>query len=347
MVKVVQPLPDGPLDIIGDVHGELEALQQLLHRLGVDVERRRATRPIVFVGDLVDRGPDSIGVVQVVQRLVDAGLAYAVVGNHELNVMRNQTKEGNGWFHGDDTDHFQINERKIRFGSRLADAAQRQQCVDFFNTLPLVLQRDDLQVVHAGMDEAALRQLPEQCNVAQLCSEIDDDIVRHLSADGTWQRSEQDKRAFSKLRVQSHKPDRHLHEVGVCAVTKQVRNPIKILTSGLEELIEEGSTYWAGGQWRFARRSDWWRQWRGRPTVVGHYWRMREPLPTTDVFADYGATGWANGVFCVDYSAGRRYEERAQGTATGFHRALAALRWPERVVQFDDTPAPVATTGFG
>ena len=71
MTRLRVALPEGPLDIIGDIHGEIDALRVLLTRLGVDLARRRAPRHLVFVGDLVDRGPDSVAVVQLVADLVD------------------------------------------------------------------------------------------------------------------------------------------------------------------------------------------------------------------------------------------------------------------------------------
>lgn len=71
MAKLIQTLPDGPLDIIGDVHGEADALRSLLARLGCDPVKKTAQRPLVFVGDLVDRGPDSVAVVALVKGHVD------------------------------------------------------------------------------------------------------------------------------------------------------------------------------------------------------------------------------------------------------------------------------------
>jgi serine/threonine protein phosphatase 1 len=62
---------DGPVAVVGDVHGCLGALDALLAQLG-DV-------PLFHLGDLVDRGPDSRGVVQ---RMIDVG-ARGVRGNHE------------------------------------------------------------------------------------------------------------------------------------------------------------------------------------------------------------------------------------------------------------------------
>ncbi|MDH3441675.1 MAG: metallophosphoesterase, partial [Gammaproteobacteria bacterium] len=53
-------LEDGPLDIIGDIHGEFDALMNLLDVLGYDEEGQSPEgRKIVFLGDLIDRGPDS------------------------------------------------------------------------------------------------------------------------------------------------------------------------------------------------------------------------------------------------------------------------------------------------
>lgn len=86
----------GPFDIIGDVHGCREELEALLDKLGYAVasaeggpvrahpEGRRA----VFVGDLVDRGPDSPGVLRLVMDMVAAGSALAVPGNHDLKLVR-------------------------------------------------------------------------------------------------------------------------------------------------------------------------------------------------------------------------------------------------------------------
>ncbi|TFG86728.1 MAG: hypothetical protein E4H19_04725, partial [Chromatiales bacterium] len=56
------PLQSGALDIVGDVHGELDALHDLLARLGYDKDGSHPDhRHLVFVGDLGDRGPDSPG----------------------------------------------------------------------------------------------------------------------------------------------------------------------------------------------------------------------------------------------------------------------------------------------
>ena len=83
----------GPFDVIGDVHGCRGELEALLAKLGWELVRDgdgRATcarhpegRTAVFVGDLVDRGPDTAGVLRLVMGMVAAGTALCVRGNHE------------------------------------------------------------------------------------------------------------------------------------------------------------------------------------------------------------------------------------------------------------------------
>ncbi|MFY1674205.1 polynucleotide kinase-phosphatase [Plantactinospora sp. WMMB334] len=88
----------GPFDIIGDVHGCRAELEALLLRLGWTLHRDDRGRPVnathpqrrtaIFVGDLVDRGPDSPGVLRLVMGMVGAGTALCVPGNHEQKLLR-------------------------------------------------------------------------------------------------------------------------------------------------------------------------------------------------------------------------------------------------------------------
>jgi protein phosphatase len=83
----------GPFDVIGDVHGCAEELDALLDRLGyapgADGVRRHAEgRKAVFVGDLVDRGPQVAAVLKTVMAMVEAGSALAVPGNHDVKLVK-------------------------------------------------------------------------------------------------------------------------------------------------------------------------------------------------------------------------------------------------------------------
>ncbi|MEV0620636.1 polynucleotide kinase-phosphatase [Nonomuraea sp. NPDC050404] len=78
----------GPFDIIGDVHGCRSELETLLRELGWQGTRHPEGRTAVFVGDLVDRGPDTPGVLRLVMDMVEAGTAICVSGNHEQKLLR-------------------------------------------------------------------------------------------------------------------------------------------------------------------------------------------------------------------------------------------------------------------
>ncbi|MBV7695695.1 polynucleotide kinase-phosphatase [Streptomyces sp. TRM70350] len=73
----------GPFDIIGDIHGCASELEALLGKLGYVDGVHPEGRTAVFVGDLVDRGPDSPGVLRRVMSMVKSRNALCVPGNHE------------------------------------------------------------------------------------------------------------------------------------------------------------------------------------------------------------------------------------------------------------------------
>ncbi|MFJ3309320.1 polynucleotide kinase-phosphatase [Streptomyces sp. NPDC086549] len=73
----------GPFDIIGDIHGCASELNSLLAKLGYTDGVHPQGRTAVFVGDLVDRGPDTPGVLRRVMSMVASGNALCVPGNHE------------------------------------------------------------------------------------------------------------------------------------------------------------------------------------------------------------------------------------------------------------------------
>jgi protein phosphatase len=84
----------GPFDVVGDVHGCASELRALLSKLGYVVAddgtgaHHPDGRTAVFVGDLVDRGPDTPGVLRLVMGMVASGDALCVSGNHEAKLVR-------------------------------------------------------------------------------------------------------------------------------------------------------------------------------------------------------------------------------------------------------------------
>ena len=346
---LVQPLFDGPIDIVGDVHGELAALHALVRHLGYHADGSHPNgRRLVFVGDLCDRGPDSPAVLQQVAAWVADGRAQAVVGNHEINLMRNDPKDGAGWF---------FDTRVARDTPKYAPFARvtptnRAALQQAASAWPVALERADLRVVHAAWTTPAI-DAARQLSLGQLVSAYDawEDEARsqarreHLSQ----QMADELTRWGGDLESDAQRPP-FLPAHAANEVNKQMLNPLKVLTSGVER---RGHTpFFAGGKWRFVERVAWWDDYaNATPVVVGHYWRRRHPdgqPHAEDLFANVPPLAWhgrRHNVFCVDYSVGGRWHARRDSTPLAQDFKLAALQWPERTLVFDDGSREM-TVGF-
>lgn len=79
---------------IPDIHGRLDLLDNLLLKIDED-GFDKAQDTLVLLGDYIDRGPDSKGVIDVVKKLVESGEAKAVRGNHEDFAINYYIRQGN------------------------------------------------------------------------------------------------------------------------------------------------------------------------------------------------------------------------------------------------------------
>jgi len=137
-------------DLVGDVHGCAGELDTLLTRLGWRLDGPAATHPdgrvAVFVGDLVDRGPDTPGVLRRVMAMVEAGTALSVQGNHEAKLLRALRGAEVQTRHGLQASLDQLAREPEAFRTRVRD---------FLADLPWRLLLDDgrLVVTHAGLRE--------------------------------------------------------------------------------------------------------------------------------------------------------------------------------------------------
>jgi protein phosphatase len=147
----------GPFDVIGDIHGCRSELESLLSRLGYAIARDEAGRACdavhpegrraVFVGDLVDRGPDSPGVLRLVMGMVNAGHALCVPGNHENKLVRALQGRNVKVSHGLEETLDQLSRETQEFRQEV-----EQFCYDLVSHL--VLDDGKLVVAHAGLKEA-------------------------------------------------------------------------------------------------------------------------------------------------------------------------------------------------
>ena len=147
----------GPFDIIGDIHGCLDELCSLLSTLGYDVgvqghgpdgPEYRVTPPpgrkLIFLGDLVDRGPNTPGVLRLVMSAVASDAALCVPGNHEQKLVRALQGRNVQVTHGLAESLGQLGEQPPGF---------KERAVEFLDGLisHYVLDDGKLVVAHAGL----------------------------------------------------------------------------------------------------------------------------------------------------------------------------------------------------
>ena len=158
-------------DVIGDVHGQFDKLVALLTHLGYRDycgTWRHPDRSVIFVGDLIDRGPKQLATVDLVRRMVEAGSARCVMGNHEFNAIAWATPdpEHPGKFL---RDHHKPGNREQHhaFLDEVECTPHQKEITDWFKTLPLWLDLGDLRIVHACWHQMSMDRLqplmgPEQ-----------------------------------------------------------------------------------------------------------------------------------------------------------------------------------------
>ena len=336
--QFIAPLKEGPVDVVGDVHGEIDALEEIIDRLGYSQHGEHPEgRRLVFVGDLCDRGPDSPAVIDVVRELVVRGAAACVLGNHELNILRDSQKPGNRWFL--EPDHPEQGVKGEFRECRAVALHAKDDVLAFFATLPLALERTDLRIVHAAWSTREVKVLrAEKGSIVETYERFEALTQKRLRDDGIldaalreeeqWRDRLRDKNAVVPL----------LTGLGMADEIYQMENPMRVLTSGVERMTKK--PFFATGKWRMCDRVKWWEEYEERPSVViGHYWRRFVPGSTSrrastnpELFADEGPEAWFGphqNVYCVDFSVGARYLERRSGTGP-FETRLAAMRLPER-----------------
>lgn len=151
-------------DIIGDIHGQADKLDELLPYLGYVPTGRSykppAGRQAVFLGDLIDRGSKQLRVLEVVRAMMEAGDALCIMGNHELNAIGYTTRPK-----GSSGDFYRPNNSKnrkqhIEFLEQIGDGSElHRETVEWFRTLPVYLDLNGIRVVHGCWDDGAVTTL--------------------------------------------------------------------------------------------------------------------------------------------------------------------------------------------
>jgi len=169
----------GPFDVIGDVHGCHRELVELLGALGYAVEGTREApvvrppegRRAIFLGDLVDRGPDSPGVLRLVMSMVRSETALCIPGNHEVKLLKHLRGKQVRLTHGLAETAAQLAAEPEGFGQEVA--AFIDDLVSHY-----VLDDGRLVVAHAGLREEyqgrASSRVRSFCLYGETTGETDD-----------------------------------------------------------------------------------------------------------------------------------------------------------------------------
>jgi len=131
--------------VVGDIHGGKRTFQALISKL----QLRHRDR-LYLLGDYIDRGPDSCGVLDVIIALLDAGYdVRPLLGNHEDMLLRTISGEHDTWsgywleIFGEDT---------LRSFGVSSAAEIPTRYLNLLGTLKLIEQENDFVLVHAGLN---------------------------------------------------------------------------------------------------------------------------------------------------------------------------------------------------
>ena len=281
-------------DLIGDVHGCAHSLESLLKKMGYQHRQgcyRHPDRKVIFVGDIVDRGPRIREALHIVKDMVDQNQAEIVLGNHEYNAMCYCTEGRKGSGRQYLREHNARHHRLIR---ETLDQFENysQEWKDFlawFHEIPLFIEKENFRVVHACWDNDAILRFkalsPSHCiGVNMLHDSVNDDsfaggvidkltrgtalelpngetilgkdgLARHMFRTKFWSDNPQ---TYADVVFQPDPLPLEMAKRTLSAIEKQ-----KLLHYSPSEL----------------------------PVFVGHYWMSSDPAPITGNIA------------CLDYSA--------------------------------------------
>lgn len=165
----------GPFDIIGDVHGCYDELTELLSNLNyVDDGKTCAHldgRKAIFVGDLVDRGPKTPEVLELVMNMVAAGNAYCVPGNHDVKLMRWLNGKNVQIKHGLEQSIAQLSNETPEFRDRVKRFVDGLVSHYVFDNGKLVVSHAGLKEEMHGRGSGAVREF---CLYGETTGEIDE-----------------------------------------------------------------------------------------------------------------------------------------------------------------------------
>lgn len=169
--------PAAGYDLIGDIHGCAHTLERLLTLMGYECQDnvwQHPERKVIFLGDIVDRGPRIREAVQIAFNMVQNGHAAMVMGNHEHNAITYCTRAPEGF--GEDY----LRSHSVRHNRLIKETLEQfedypdewEMYLDWFRQLPLYLEHDQFRVIHACWQKDLIAELQARTGDVYLTDEL-------------------------------------------------------------------------------------------------------------------------------------------------------------------------------
>jgi hypothetical protein len=289
-------------DLIGDVHGCAITLERLLQKLGyrkIQGVYQHAKRRVIFLGDILDRGPHIREAMLLVHSMVQKGSAHIVLGNHEYNAITYCTKAINP-----DTDQFEYLRPHTSANARLIAETLEQyanypeewrEMLTWLRSIPLFMELGDtksknaFRVVHACWDHQVIAQ------------------HKAVYGDGHFDEN------FLHQSIFNHTPESHATQLLTRGVVFPLPEGVRVVTQDGHTRSTFRTKFWADKAQTYGdllfqpdpipaeiaalpisqdHRETMVRYGQDEPPLfVGHYWLKGQPKPIT------------NNIACLDYSA--------------------------------------------
>lgn len=157
-------------DIIGDIHGHAGKLEALLRKMGYTPRGLGFKAPLgrlaIFLGDLIDRGPQQIRVLEIARSMVQTGQARCILGNHEMNAIGYMTEDPANpgeFLRPNQGSSHKPSKNRSQHAAFLAAVGHgsvvHQGWLAWFKTLPPFLDLGGIRVVHGCWDDEAIATL--------------------------------------------------------------------------------------------------------------------------------------------------------------------------------------------
>ena len=247
------------------------------------------SRKVIFLGDFIDRGEslcEHKELLEIVMKMVGSGNALSVMGNHEFNALAYHTEVDGTPLRPHSKKN--TDQHKAFLQEFDNEPVAKAGVLEFFKTLPLWIELEELRVVHACWDQPSI-----------------DALTRLLGGS----------RMTTELLIKASDP-----------TTKEYKC-IETILKGYETPLPRGISFLdKDGNRRYSMRTQWWREGatclgdvaippdielgsardlpvptdiprydgEGKPCFIGHYWLRGKPSPLSD------------NVGCVDYSAAKQ-----------------------------------------